>query len=196
MKKIIKIAVGAQHCIMIDNKYQVHFFGKNNFGQFGLNNDVQNNDIYRPTIHEYFIKNKIKINNIDTQVHTPLYIDINGNVYTSGFNIFGNIGNGQTNVKHNKIYKLKLENDEYIVDKTCGVFHTLLLNQRNELITFGKNNFNQCSKLKEEQKVVWPYKVSKKTELNIAENDFIDRVVAGLDFSIIVINPYKTKKNK
>ena len=28
---------------------------------------------------------------------------------------------------------------------------------------------------------------------NIAENDFIDRVVAGLDFSIIVINPYKTK---
>ena len=52
-------------------------------GEFGTDNGDY--DIYKPTKHDYFINNNIKIIDIDSQIATNLFIDENGNGYMCGF---------------------------------------------------------------------------------------------------------------
>ena len=67
---------------------RIHYFAKNIFGQFGTNiNDQSSN--YKPTKHEYFINNNIKIIDIHSQIYTSLFIDNNGNGYMCGLNYYG-----------------------------------------------------------------------------------------------------------
>ena len=88
-EKLIKVAVGALHTIMMDNRNQVHYFGFNNYGQFGTNNDNDIKQSFLPSIHSYFNDNNIKIIDIDCQTGASLFIDDKNNGYMCGINRYG-----------------------------------------------------------------------------------------------------------
>eukprot|EP01084_Bolivina_argentea_P194524 333768_1 len=190
---IVKIAMGVQHTMLLDTKHQVHLFGINYVGQFGL--PTANSNIkYKPMLHKWFIKRNIKIVDIGCQKITSLFIDDKGNGYTAGSNSCGNCGNGNISKKVKEIYKLKLGKGISIVATSCGRDHMALLINDNNLVTFGDNSRLQCSTLNKEKIITLPYVVSKKDELGILEKSVITKVVAMYQSTIIFVDPYRIVK--
>ena len=114
-----------------------------------------------------------------------------------GLNLYGNVGIGRICKKVDTIQKLEYSTNTIIVDHSCGALHTALLSKKNELITFGANHNYQCSVIqKENNKISNPYFVSKEKELNIEENDFIEKVFAFGNSTMIIVNPFKSTLNQ
>eukprot|EP01084_Bolivina_argentea_P184933 318940_1 len=106
-----------------------------------------------PVINDFFDDLNIKIIKIYAGQHHSLCISDTGNAYTFGHNYFGNLGNGNISdygVSHSIPYEIN-NKFGFIVDGSCGKNHTLLLNNNNEIICFGNNSTNQCSKIEKKQ---------------------------------------------
>ena len=104
-----------------------------------------------------------------------------------------NIGNGEYNPRVNRMEKLKFENkDNICIDSaSCGYLHIAILSPSNDLICFGRNNRKQCSTKTEERRVIYPHILSKNDELKCIKNDYIEKVIAIFDATIIITNSYK-----
>ena len=52
---------------------------------------------------------------------------------------FGQLGIGNLNIGYSSNWNLIMNN---IIDISCGEYHTLIINNNNELFSFGLNNVN------------------------------------------------------
>eukprot|EP00483_Globobulimina_turgida_P003146 UN03151 len=97
--------------------------GKNKRGQMG-STDKNWQCIQKPVSVSYFEVNKIQIMDIKSGWSHNLVIDFNYNVYSFGYNHFGQIGNGT--FKDVLVPKMiKYFENEKIVEIDCGHHHSL-----------------------------------------------------------------------
>eukprot|EP01084_Bolivina_argentea_P044601 82058_1 len=119
--------------------------------------------IYTPIYNEYFDDLNITFNHISCGAFHSLVLTTNGECYTFGHNGFGNLGNGSASEWGEGInIPYKLDIDRHFMSVSCGKNHSILLTDRNEIIVFGDNNSNQCSKNINENQIETPYILSKK----------------------------------
>eukprot|EP01083_Nonionella_stella_P021857 60498_1 len=179
--QIIDAVAGGNHTLLIDKHQHLLGFGDNRFGQI---NDEEIASITEPKFHRYFKQNNIKIKSIACGSSHSLCIDINGICYFFGFK---DIGHRYLTVF--EPHKIRSDgcNDDHIDVASCGPDHNLLLSNKNEVIAFGDNRFNQCSALIETDNISSPHVLSKSQEIGINENDSIESVLAISYSSIIFV---------
>ena len=189
---IIDIGCGYFHSLALDEKHRLIGLADNEFGQ--INSTEWDGDNQPPAFHAYFAENKILIKSIHVGYCHNLVIDMDGNGYLFGRNDDGQIGNG-TKIDENDggiriPFKINDSINDEIVDGSCGDDHSVLLTKSNNVIVFGYNNHKQCCP-KNELQILKPYTLSKKDEIGIDENTFIERVMAINTATLIFVDPYK-----
>ena len=176
----------------IDCNYNVYVWGDNGWGILGIDSSIKS--VYEPIINKYFNDNNIKINKCYTGYSHTLTIGYDNKLcFLFGKNNFGQIGNNTLEREIYEPFELKLDDNlnDYIIDGMLGEKHSVLLTYNNNIITFGNNSFKQCSVLSSLTEIREPHILSKPMEILIAENTFIEKVIALNHETIIIINPKK-----
>eukprot|EP01084_Bolivina_argentea_P010302 19182_1 len=181
--KIKAISVGNEFNLLIDTNGSLFAFGDNMYNQCGLKEHCM---IYLPQINKYFADNNIKIDKICCGSDYSLCVDYNGVCYSFGDNIYYQCGlyRFMDNCVINKI------SSDKIVAISSGGYHSLLLNEYNDLIAFGANDYHQCSKIIESKCIRKPYKLNKKDEFG-DDKCLIERVIGLNEATIVIINPHQ-----
>ena len=158
-----------------------------------------------------WIKNKnIKIKYVGNGQQYVSIIDIKGNLYCFGSDEYIVIHDGYSHhhpdefecisipqkINFNKFINNNNDNDIiYIKHVSCGRHHIMLLTEnKNNIIGWGDNKWNQiysndCVKLLNK-----PYLISKNKDLGIKQNMYIETIIAMDCETMFIINPYKTVK--
>ena len=85
--------------------------------------------------------------------------------------------------------------NERIIDAECGHEHNVLLTANNNVVTFGYNEYNQCSWiLSKDENINKPYILNKEKEIGIKNVEFVEKVFAFSWNTIIIINKHKKCK--
>eukprot|EP01083_Nonionella_stella_P030612 83898_1 len=183
--KIIKIVCGQDHNLAINEHFDLITFGDNEFGQQGT--DVHG-DIYTPIFNAFFRDQHIKIRDIACGRDHSLCLDMNGNCYTFGDNLFGQIGDGSIDNHMTKPFDV-FKNKHQIVEGCCGYAHNVLLTRSNHVICFGNNRWQQCSSIVEADVIITPHILSKYNELHVPNHALVENVLASAQETIIILNP-------
>ena len=146
MINIIKIECGAYHSLLLDSNGDLYTFGYNGCGQLGLGT-IQKHDhdkAYSPMVIPYFKENYIKIKDISCGFQHNLALDLNGNVWSWGYNGEGQCGHYQKGyILEPRI--IKNVRNLKIVNIGCGGAHSFVEDENKGFYLFGDNSFNECS---------------------------------------------------
>ena len=143
--KFSEISLGGSHSAAITTDGRLYTWGFNNFGQLGntTNNigydpeDITNNFVLNP--------NEIIVKVALGRSHS-LAITSEGRVFTWGWNIYGQLGNGGTankDVPTEITSKFSLNPGETVIDASLGYVHSIILTSEGRVFTFGSNSYGQ-----------------------------------------------------
>ena len=113
-------------------------------------------------------------------------ISIDNRCFTFGANGRGQIGNNQNDSYVDEPFEIKLNNDT-IIDGMVGEEHTVLLTNKNNVVTMGNNSYNECSIELTTDIVKIPHILSKISEIGIKDTNFIQKVIALNHETIIIV---------
>eukprot|EP01084_Bolivina_argentea_P181886 314098_1 len=197
--KIKHISCGWSHNIFINNNDELYVFGSNAYGALGIGDKVNNDKykrVWKPIVNEYFGDNNINIMSAECGGEYSVCIDRLGYCYTFGSNYWGYIGNGKRDESHSEDmyipYKLKI-NDEFETI-SCGGSHNVALSRKNRIITWGSNIYKQCGRF--DTSTRYPYIWSKKQELGVEEDTFVQKAIALRNATVIILSLQKKKDRK
>jgi alpha-tubulin suppressor-like RCC1 family protein len=134
--KIKNIYCGNCHNIILNENNELYVCGYSYFGQLGLG-DYNNRNTYTKLEHNFG-----KIKNIYCGDYHNIILNEYDELYVCGNNCGGQLGLGD-NKDRNTYAKLK-HNFGKIQNIFCGGFHSIILNENNELYVCG---FNDCGQL-------------------------------------------------
>ncbi|KAJ5080169.1 btk-binding protein-related [Anaeramoeba ignava] len=154
MKNVSKIFAGnsSRHVFLLNSNQELFGCGFNHDGQLGLGESTKGSKISKLTKIQNIPKGKI----IDIQCgyhHSIMLIeneDENKNpkrkLYSCGFHQFNGLGKNENTKKFTEIKSSLFENDDNILQISCGFTHTLILTSNSQVIGFGNNEFGQLGK--------------------------------------------------
>lgn len=131
---ITSVYAGTSRSLMLDKNGSVYSFGDNEFGYLGLDSDAES--IPQPTKIESL--KSIIITKASCGSPHSLLLDISGNVYSFGYNRYGELGLGHND---NRSVPVLIENISNIVDICAGTLCSFLLNDKGKVLTCGKSCF-------------------------------------------------------
>ena len=185
---IFSLAGGDGHSALLTETFKLYTFGKNTYGQLGLGHT---SPISSPTLVTYLQTKKIET--IVCGAEHTVAITNDGEVYTCGLNLKGQLGLGDThnrnsptlveNVssRHLSYQGYSLEKGERVVQAACGGLHTLLITDRNKVLACG-HGANHALGLGITDNV------TKFTQIKQLEGlGKIDKLQAGLTHSVAII---------
>ena len=133
LKDVEFIECGGYHTFCKTLNNEIFCWGKNDYGQLGLENrDNQNTPILCSSLSNEDVID-IKCGNNHTLVLTS-----NGDVFSCGWNMYGQLGRETNSYLFEKIEKLS-----EISRIECGYNHSLCIDFNNDLYTFGDNDCGQ-----------------------------------------------------
>ena len=142
----IEPVAGESHSALLIQDFEttwVYMFGKNVFGQLGIED---NSYIYDPILLPSLgLEQKERVTKISLGGEHSLILTEYNNIYTCGLNIFGQLGTGdfenRSNFTNINIYSnvLKDSENEKIVDMVAGAQHSLIITSMNKLYYCGYN---------------------------------------------------------
>ena len=156
----------------------VWVIGLNNFGEFGEGNNTRTNKLI-----SYFEEKEIQIDDISSGYFYNIALDRNGNVYTWGFNKFGQCGHGHTDKSVSTPAIVKTLLDEVIVDIECGAGYLCALTINGDCYIWGKNNFYQCCNSNNQDIILKPLKINQ----YLPENKIIKQISLGYNSTIMIL---------
>ena len=142
---------GETHTICLSDEGILYSFGRNKEGQLG---QTEGKVSVPSQITKYYINNEVFtlpiINQISCGADFTICVDYEGFLYSFGENNRGLLGIGSTE-KYFK-YPQKIQDIPPVLSISCGVFHTLVITNDDNLWSFGNNEFGQlCLGNKENQ---------------------------------------------
>ena len=141
--KITAIAAGSSHTVLLDANFNVWTAGWNYYGQLGRD---ENAGTTKP--NPTFIKvadgtSGVKITAIAAGEHHTVLLDENNNVWTAGYNDFGQLGrDGNTST----FTQVTVGNGVKIKAIAAGGNHTVLLDANGNVWTAGNNEYGQLGR--------------------------------------------------
>ena len=183
---IQQISIGNSHCLFLDifgNVFSTKCYGVHHFGQNGAGEDNFSNKNDKFQKIEFFKNHKIK--QISAGEFHSLFVQQNGVLWTCGKSDRGQLGHGNR-FGSLRAYPKKVE---YLIQnkikiKKCrtGDHHNLLLDEGNNVYSFGCNRFGQCGLNSTHEHIALP------TIIEMSEK--IESIQCGCNHSYI-----KTVKN-
>eukprot|EP01084_Bolivina_argentea_P149255 260750_1 len=154
-KHIVKIATGLSHTLFLEDTGIIWCCGQEWNGNLGLGEE---DDVDVPIKIKYFVENNIMIKDIQCGFAHSLALDVNGNVYCWGYNIYGQCGDGTIeNVLTPKV--IHFFND-YVVDIIrCGHSHSCVKTKCGKYFLFGDNDHSECISLDSRSKIPSPHRI-------------------------------------
>lgn len=150
--KIIDVAMGADHIVVLDENGEVWTAGCNQHGALGIDENAGKNwyGTYIETLRKVTVGDDgVKIKAVAAgQFHTIL-IDENGGVWTAGKNTDGqlgrsdNVNDGAPNAEFKKVDGLE---NVKIVSAAGGLAHTILLDEDGNVWTAGNNVYGELGR--------------------------------------------------
>jgi alpha-tubulin suppressor-like RCC1 family protein len=134
---IVVISIGTDHSLFLDNLGNVYSCGANSYGQLGR---TGNNKIPMQITTNIGDSNIVAIRTGDDH---SLFLDENGNVYSCGYNEFGQLGHGHTN---NSSIPIRIDTLSNIVAISAGWAHSLFLDENGNVYSCGVNSDGQLGR--------------------------------------------------
>ena len=135
-KKVINIACGVYHTIVLLDDGTVYGCGDNTVGQLGNGNNTQ-----QTTLVPMILTGKKVINIACGVYHTIVLLD-DGTVYGCGYNFFGQLGNGDTESQQKTLVPMTLSGKK-VVNIACCYYHTIVLLDDETVYGCGDNYYGQ-----------------------------------------------------
>ena len=136
---IFYISAGESHSAFLSLTPKLYVYGKNYFGQLGINNSHY---VFCPTKIE--LSEKIKVSKVVCGGDHNLLLTEENQLYSWGLNIFGQLGLGDflnkknpCKVEINSPSLGNLSKNEVIIDIAAGAQHSMILTSKNKLYTCG-----------------------------------------------------------
>ena len=146
-KDIIKIRVGHIHSYFLDSQGIIWVCGGNGRGQLCLGHFES--PISSITSVEFFIKQNVKIREIECGRDFVIMIDYDGNVWGCGDNQYKQLGLGDGDGEDKNPYvatpcKVKASDNLNVEVIKCGKYHAFMRCEGNKNYMWGDNSSNQC----------------------------------------------------
>jgi alpha-tubulin suppressor-like RCC1 family protein len=132
---VIAISAGNYHSLGLDGYGNVYSFGDNYYGQLGHGNTTNR---LEPQRIAGIIENK-KIIEISAGSMHNLVLDDGGNVYSWGYNYYGNLGHGDTTTRLEPKKIVKIIGGKKIRAISAGFLQNLVLDNAGKVYSFGRN---------------------------------------------------------
>eukprot|EP01091_Cochliopodium_minus_P020830 TRINITY_DN9229_c0_g1_i1.p1 TRINITY_DN9229_c0_g1~~TRINITY_DN9229_c0_g1_i1.p1 ORF type:complete len:413 (+),score=77.90 TRINITY_DN9229_c0_g1_i1:115-1239(+) len=129
----INSIVTGEHTLILRNNGDLLGFGRNDYGDLGLNTTEHINDMT-------LITNDPTIVSIHITYSASFLLKVNGEVYSSGCNLFGVLGNGEED--HSKNFELAFVEKD-IQSFFTGGRHSMYRKKNGDIYGFGSNKFGQ-----------------------------------------------------
>lgn len=187
---IIKINVGCQHNLCIDSNKHVWIFGANEEGQLGIFNKKDTENIKSPMINIFFKQHNAL--HIHCGSYHSLVINNQNICFLFGWNIYSQIGQISNPITTSIFVPFKIQSINsmqriLIINASLGHGHSLLLSTNNNIISFGNNEYFQCSTFNSFNIISTPYHLPK-IEINVNSFCFIEKLIAADNYSIFICN--------
>lgn len=137
-ERVIQCCIGWLHTLILTQRGNVYSMGKNDHGQLGLGH-YKSKPVPSCIDSKYF--NHEKIIQICCGSSHCMALTQNGNVYSWGYNEYGQLGDGN-NINQNTPQKINF-NDEKIKSISTGPYFSFALTINNKLFAFGINKWSQ-----------------------------------------------------
>lgn len=115
----------------------VYMFGRNSYGKFG--NGLTNTSHNRPTLINFTDE---KIIDISVGQNHTIFLTESGKAYATGYNAYGQLGDGTTVDKLTPIL-IQIPKNEKIRKVAAAHTHSVIITMSGKLYTFGRNNYGQ-----------------------------------------------------
>jgi alpha-tubulin suppressor-like RCC1 family protein len=148
-KRITKVFAAADVSACMNNKGEVYVWGKSGDGAIGLfPGDADNVEI--PSLLPYMTRIEGQIKDISFSSEHGALVDVNGNLYTWGKDLYGKLGHeelkaekGRRTIPKNSYERIKFNKvgvnleGKRIKQVSCGYNHTVCLTEDGEVYTWG-----------------------------------------------------------
>ena len=133
-----QLAGGGGHTLLADNNDRLYGAGWNNKGQLGLGENYE--DVMRFTEVNISLGSKeteTKIRKVACGWDFSIILLSNGTVYGCGSNAFGQLGLSENTKRCSIFTPLVVELNIFVIDVSCGMRHTLLLDKNGNVYSTG-----------------------------------------------------------
>ena len=174
---VIKIATGCDFSLFLTDDGNVWFCGAMKLFE-GFDK------VAIPRQAEYFMKNGIKIVDIECGNYHAMVLDENGRVYSWGENYAGQCGIGKKESGNVTAPTLIETLKEYVVDRiNCGAYHSVIKTINDEYYIFGKNKYGES--FGSEREVFMPLRLDCELKEKYGMKSIID-IVPGYNDTFVI----------
>ncbi|HBC2031549.1 TPA: FIVAR domain-containing protein, partial [Clostridium perfringens] len=144
-KEIVSVGAGWTNTGIVDNEGNLYIWGMNDQGQLGTGSTT---DSYRPVKvnGKGAIPTNAKITSFSNGNNSSSAIDNNGNLYTWGNNLTGQLGDGSTTDRHTPVKingKGAIPTNAKIISNNSGQDLSSAIDNNGNLYTWGNNRYGQ-----------------------------------------------------
>jgi alpha-tubulin suppressor-like RCC1 family protein len=156
---ITETSAGTYHSLFLTNEGHVYSCGINYYGQLGFNSENKEDGREWDSEHNPYHIRPVLIPNLDNIVaisagtYHSLFLDNNGNVYSCGYNYYGQLGLNSTDWEKNTPELIQtyysnnggsINYNEITITKiACAHMHSLFLTNEGRVYSCGQKNFGQ-----------------------------------------------------
>ena len=135
-----QISSGAKHSMAIGSDGELYTWGDNEYGQLGDGNSGYG--VVSTTPKKVTLASGVKPTQIACGFTYSMAIGDDGNLYTWGWNNYGQLGDGTT-TQRNKPMKITLESGVKSTQIACDSEHSMAIGSDGELYAWGANYYGQ-----------------------------------------------------
>jgi len=138
-KRIVDFKNGGVHTIARTSDGKVYCWGRNVYGVLG--NGRNDWKISKPELNQYL--NGKHVVDICCGGEHSLVLTIDGDVYAWGYNVNGQIGNGESGGYQSKPYHVKGFDGQKVKAISCGFLHSMVLTKAGNVFSWVWNKYGQ-----------------------------------------------------
>ena len=142
--KIVSVAAGYYHSVLLDEDGNVWTAGRNSDGQLGIGKEDDNAN---STFTQVTVGGGVKIKAIAAGGNHTVLLDENGNVWTTGYNKYGQLGRETSSSSDSTFTQVTNGiSGVKITAIAAGTYHTILLDENGNVWTAGYNSYGQLGR--------------------------------------------------